>query len=50
VCEVLANALTGSDKMRKELKFLVDKVVKIEVRDSSRTDLWYKIFTTHLTG
>jgi len=34
----------------KELKFLVDKVVKIEVCDSSRTDLWYKIFMTHLTG
>ena len=48
--EALANASTGIDKMRKELKFLADKVVKSEVRDTSRADPWYKIFTTHLTG
>ncbi len=48
--EALANVSAGTDKMRKELKFLADKVVKSEVRDTSRADPWYKIFTTHLTG
>ena len=41
-CEALANASTGIDKMRKELKSLTDKVAKSEVRDISRADPWYK--------
>jgi len=48
--EALANASTGIDKMRKELKSLADKVAKSEVRDTFRADPWYKIFTTHPTG
>jgi len=44
--KALANASSGIDKMRKELKSLADKVVKIEVRDTSRPDPWYKILTT----
>jgi len=48
--EALANSSAGADKMRKELKFLADKVVKSEVRDTCRADPCYKIFTTHLTG
>ena len=41
--EALANALTGIDKMRKELKSLTDKVANSEVRDTSRADPWYKL-------
>jgi phage shock protein A len=40
--EALANASTGIDKMRKELKSLSDKVAKSEVRDTSRIDPWCK--------
>ena len=48
--EVLANASSGIDNMRKELKSLAGKAVKSEVRDTSCPDLWCKIFTTCPTG
>jgi uncharacterized coiled-coil protein SlyX len=48
--EVLANAWTEIDKIRKELKSLADKVAKSKVRDTSRTDPWYKILRTYSTG
>ena len=48
--EALADALAGIDKMRQELKSLVDKVAKSEVRDTPRADALYEILTTHPTG
>ena len=48
--EALADASAGIDKMRKELKSLVDKVAKSEVRDTPCADTSYKVLTTHPTG
>jgi septal ring factor EnvC (AmiA/AmiB activator) len=48
--EALANTWTGIDKIHKELKSLADKVAKSKVRDTSRTDPWYKILRIYSTG
>jgi len=45
----LTNVSTGIEKMRKELKSVTDKVAQSKVRDTSRADPRYKIFTTYPT-